>query len=256
MKKLILAIIVTLAAFFFMQEPVVKTSGVTYGTKDIVIAQHEKSLGIGERFSRLWNFPSAVQKAVDLRVEPANYVPAAKIPKIMKQAIVSIEDRRFYEHGGLDSYGIMRALYQNVVAGETLEGGSTITQQLVKNLFLSQERTFTRKAEEGILALLMEHYYSKDEILAMYLNCIYYGNDYYGLKEASKGYYKISPEYIDLAEAALLAGLVQAPSYYNPFKNPQEARNRRSTVLMVMRQQNIITPSEVEKAEREPLVER
>ena len=128
-----------------------------------------------------------------------------------------IEDKRYYKHGAIDVLGIIRAFYTNTIAGETVEGGSTITQQVVKNLFLSSKRIMSRKVEEAILASEMEHYYSKEEILTMYLNTVYYGHNYYGIYEAAHGYFGTSPSRLTLGQSALLAALPNAPSYLDPY---------------------------------------
>ncbi len=141
-----------------------------------------------------------------------------------------------------------RALYTNTIAGQTVEGGSTITQQLVKNLFLSSKRIMSRKVEEVFLAYLMEHYYSKDEIITMYLNTIYYGTDYYGIKAASEGYFKTEPKDLNLSQAAVLAGIPQAPSYFNPVSNIDATKQRQRTVLTLMAQQGIISYADIDKA--------
>ena len=153
------------------------------------------------------------------------------IPEYTKNALVAIEDKRYYNHGAIDVLGIIRAFYTNTIAGETVEGGSTITQQLVKNLFLSSKRIMSRKVEEAILASEMEHYYSKEEILTMYLNTVYYGHGYYGIYEASHGYFGTSPSRLTLAQSALLAALPNAPSYLDPYTNYKGAKARQKLVL-------------------------
>lgn len=208
----------------------------------------EDQLSRTERISRLFHFTDAVETALNNRVPPNQQVKGDHISTHLKEALVATEDKRFYEHGAIDVFGIGRAFYTNLTAGRTVEGGSTITQQLVKNLFLSSKRIMSRKVEEVILAYLMEYYYSKDEILAMYLNTIYYGNDYYGIYQASTGYFDTTPEKLTLGQSALLAGLPQAPSYYNPVKNYKEAKERQRTVLTLMTQQGLISNREADKA--------
>ncbi|WP_251441497.1 transglycosylase domain-containing protein [Veillonella intestinalis] len=208
----------------------------------------EDQLSRTERISRLFHFTDAVETALNNRVPPNQQVKGDHISTHLKEALVATEDKRFYEHGAIDVFGIGRAFYTNLTAGRTVEGGSTITQQLVKNLFLSSKRIMSRKVEEVILAYLMEYYYSKDEILAMYLNTIYYGNDYYGIYQASTGYFDTPPEKLTLGQSALLAGLPQAPSYYNPVKNYKAAKERQRTVLTLMTQQGLISNREADKA--------
>lgn len=169
------------------------------------------------------------------------YISINAIPKDMKNAVIATEDRRFYEHGAIDPVGIIRAMIVNASAGETLEGGSTISQQVVKNVFLTQERTLTRKIQEVILSFLLEHYYSKDDILEIYLNTAYFGANATGLAEACETYYGIRPERLTLCQASLLAGLVQAPTYYNPLENYEGARRRQDIVLKLMAEQGYIS---------------
>lgn len=221
-----------------------------------MIALQEKELPLMKHVDRFINFRETVQEALNRRVAPADYVPDQDIPRVMKQAIVATEDKRFYDHGAIDFYGIVRALYTNILAGQTVEGGSTITQQLVKNLFLSSDRVWSRKAEELLIAFMMETYYTKEEILTMYLNSIYYGNDYTGIKEASEGYFKVEPKNLTIAQSAMLAGLPQAPTYYNPVKNPEAAQRRRAVVIHLMKEQRLITPQEAYDADKAPVINK
>lgn len=222
--------------------------GAIHTTKDLHIEQREDQLSRTERIERLFHFKEAVEEAMDKRVPKEDRVTIQEISPFLKKAIVATEDKRFYEHSAIDSIGMARAIYTNVEAGETLEGASTISQQLVKNLFLSSKRILSRKVEEIMLAFLLEHYYSKDEILAMYLNTIYYGNDYYGVQQASKGYFNATSKDLNLGQAAILAGIPQAPSYYNPISNFKAAKERQKTVLRLMVEQDIITQKEADKA--------
>ncbi|MGD8327038.1 MAG: PBP1A family penicillin-binding protein [Sphingomonadales bacterium] len=161
-------------------------------------------------------------------------LPFYEIPPQMVQAIVAIEDRRFFDHGGIDVYGILRAAFANVKAGRLVQGGSTITQQLAKNLFLTPERTFTRKAREALLALALEREYEKEQILSLYLNRVYLGGGAYGIDAAAKLYFNKSARDLDYGEAAVLAGLVKAPSRLAPTTDPQAALDRGSVVLAAM----------------------
>ena len=158
------------------------------------------------------------------------------------------EDRRFYEHGAIDPIGVTRAAVTNYFAGHTLEGGSTITQQTVKNIFLSNDRTILRKMEELALAVQLEKYYTKDQILELYLNTIYFGHGAYGLKEASLTYFGKEPKDLDLSQCAMLAGLPQAPSAYDPIDHPKEGAQRMTVVLTLMAQQGYISPEDAAKA--------
>ncbi|WP_282173828.1 transglycosylase domain-containing protein [Cytobacillus firmus] len=177
-----------------------------------------------------------------------------QIPDHMKNAVIAIEDHRFYEHGGIDLKGIGRAFFTNVKAGGIVEGGSTLTQQLTKNALLSAEKTYKRKLEEFFLALEIEKEYSKDEILQMYLNQVYFGEGAWGIKRAAMKYYGKDVEDLSISEAALLAGLVKAPSAINPYQNEEKAIERRNIVLDRMKEHNFITEKEWEKAKNEKLV--
>lgn len=219
-----------------------------YTTREQTLESTEDQLSRTERINRLFHFKEAVEKALNQRVPSNQRVKGDEISQNLKDALVATEDKRYYEHGAIDVFGIGRAFYTNLTAGHTVEGGSTITQQLVKNLFLSSKRIMSRKVEEVILAYLMELYYTKDEILTMYLNTIYYGNNYYGIEQASKGYFNTTPAKLTLGQAALMAGMPQAPSYYNPITNFKAAKERQRTVLTLMTQQGIISNREADKA--------
>uniref|UniRef100_UPI0013B425B0 transglycosylase domain-containing protein n=1 Tax=Microvirga calopogonii TaxID=2078013 RepID=UPI0013B425B0 len=160
----------------------------------------------------------------------------------LPKAFVAIEDRRFYDHWGIDPVGIARAVYRNLAHKGGLQGGSTLTQQLAKNLFLTQERTASRKIQEAILALWLERNYSKDQILELYLNRVYFGAGAYGVEAASQRYYGKSARNISLSEAAVLAGLVQSPSRLAPNRNPERAQARAELVIAAMNELGFITP--------------
>ena len=165
-----------------------------------------------------------------LWLEQRTIVPLEKVPPIMQSAIIAIEDERFYEHFGVDPIGILRAFITNVRYGETKEGASTITQQLARNLFLTRERTLTRKIREALLSLQIEKNYSKKQILEMYLNEIFFGEGAYGIESAARTYFGKHVNELTLPECAMLAGLPKAPNTFDPYKNPLEALNRRNTV--------------------------
>ncbi|MDM5226753.1 penicillin-binding protein 1A [Cytobacillus sp. NJ13] len=177
-----------------------------------------------------------------------------QIPDHMKNAVIAIEDHRFYEHGGIDLKGIGRAFFTNLKAGGIVEGGSTLTQQLTKNALLSAEKTYKRKLEEFFLALEIEKEYSKDEILQMYLNQVYFGEGAWGIKRAAMKYYAKDVEDLSISEAALLAGLVKAPSAINPYQNEEKAIERRNLVLDRMKEHSLISEKEWENAKNEKLV--
>lgn len=159
------------------------------------------------------------------------WTPLKDIPNSAIQSLLAIEDHGFYNHGALNFSSILRAAFINLQAGETRQGGSTLTQQMVKNLFLSNEKTFSRKMQEAILAILAEQRYSKDEILEMYFNTSYYGNGYYGIRAASAGYFGKKPQQLTIGESCLLAALPCAPSLLNPYKNPAGCAARIRLVL-------------------------
>ncbi|HXF97357.1 MAG TPA: PBP1A family penicillin-binding protein [Gaiellaceae bacterium] len=161
-------------------------------------------------------------------------VPASRMSHWIRKATVAVEDRRFFEHEGIDVEAIARASVNNVRAGRIVEGGSTITQQLVRNLYISRERTVERKLKEACLAAKLDRAWSKDRILTTYLNQVYYGNHAYGIEAAAQTYFSKPASELGLAESALLAGLTQAPSLYDPFTSPQRALARRAHVLRAM----------------------
>lgn len=164
------------------------------------------------------------------------------------QAVIAIEDRRFYSHWGVDPIGIGRALVENVIEGELTQGGSTLTQQLAKNLFLSSDRTIERKVQEVLLALWLEQKYTKDQILEMYLNRVYFGSGAHGVEAASRRYFNKSARDVTLPEAALLAGLLKAPSRLSPARDPKAAEARAQIVLTAMRAEGMIGDSELAAA--------
>jgi penicillin-binding protein 1A len=180
-------------------------------------------------------------------------VPPREISPWLRTATVAIEDRRFYEHGGIDAEGIARALWRDVKAGRVVEGGSTITQQLVRTLYISNERTVERKVTEACLAVKLDGERSKDWILASYLNSVFYGNLAYGAEAAARTYFSRSARALTLPQAALLAGLTQAPSAYDPFADPRRAVARRNQVLLAMREQGMITRRQYRGARRSAL---
>jgi len=161
-------------------------------------------------------------------------VPLRELPDYVPKAFVAIEDRRFYSHHGIDPWGILRAGIRDVLHRGATQGGSTLTQQLAKNLFLTQERTVTRKAQEAVLALWLEHKFSKAQILELYLNRVYFGSGAYGIEAAAQRYFGKSARKLTLPEAAMLAGLVQAPSRLQPSRNPDGAERRAGMVIAAM----------------------
>ncbi|MBO6917081.1 MAG: penicillin-binding protein [Rhizobiaceae bacterium] len=168
------------------------------------------------------------------------------------QAVIAIEDRRFYSHFGIDPIGLARAMYSNLVAGRTVQGGSTLTQQLAKNLFLSPDRTLERKVQEVLLAFWLEHNFTKDQILEMYLNRVYFGSGAYGVEAAARRYFQKPAKEVNLAEAALLAGLLKAPSRLSPARNPDLAEERGQVVLGAMQRAGFIDDREATTALTQP----
>jgi penicillin-binding protein 1A len=171
-------------------------------------------------------------------------VPLRRMSPWVTKATVAVEDRRFYQHGGVDYVGIARALWRDVSAGKVVQGGSTITQQLVRNLYVGKERTFKRKVKEACLAIKLSRRWSKDKILQAYLNTVYYGNHAYGIEAASETYFSKPARELNLRQAALLAGLPQAPSIYDPLHNAPAALVRRNEVLATMLAVEAITPKQ------------
>ena len=169
-------------------------------------------------------------------------VPFGELPTYLGKAFVSIEDHRFYSHFGVDPIGLGRAVMRNLTSGRMEQGGSTLTQQLAKNIFLTQERTLSRKAQEALLSLWLERNYSKDQILELYMNRVYFGSGAYGVEAASQKYFGKSARALALGEAAVLAGLVQSPSRLAPNKNPEGAAERAALVLAKMVQLGHATP--------------
>ena len=175
------------------------------------------------------------------------------IAPIMRQAIVSVEDQRFFEHNGVDLHGIGRALWQDVRQQGIVEGGSTITQQFVKNAYIRNEQTLARKVREAALAWQLEQRWSKDRILTAYLNTIYFGHGAYGIQQAARAYFKKSAKDLTLADSALLAGIPSDPSLYDPASNPRSATLRRRHVLRLMLDQGKISRTQFRRADRAPL---
>ena len=183
----------------------------------------------------------------EYQVERRIFVPLPSIPRALRDALIATEDKRFYSHFGLDPIGILRALYQNYRRGRFAEGGSTITQQLTKVLFLTPDKSLERKLKEAVLALELERRYSKDRILEMYLNQVYFGQGAYGVEAAARTYFGKPVSDLELGEAALLAGLPRAPSAYSPFDHPAAAKRRRDVVLNRMVDAGLLKPADAKR---------
>jgi penicillin-binding protein 1A len=188
--------------------------------------------------------------------EKREVVSLDRVPNHLIQAFVSGEDARFFQHKGLDYLAILRALYRNIFSGEIVQGGSTITQQVVKSLLLSPEKKFARKIREAILAYRIEKYLTKEEILFLYLNQIYLGHGAYGISAAAENYFGKTIEELNLAESALLAGLPQAPSKNSPYQHPQQAKKRQLYILNRMVEEGFISSTEMNKIAKTPYIIR
>lgn len=181
-------------------------------------------------------------------------VPLDKISPHLKRAVLAIEDSHFYQHHGINPGGVLRALLANLQANQTVEGGSTLTMQLVKNLFLSPKRAISRKAAEAVLSIRLEQIFTKDQIMELYLNQVYWGHNLYGVETAAQSYFNKSAADLNLAEAAMMAGIIQAPEEYSPFSNYKLAKQRQATVLDRMVRLKWITPEEAQAAREQPLL--
>lgn len=189
----------------------------------------------------------------ELKIERGIYLPLKAIPKDLINAVVAVEDSRFWKHKGFDYIAILRAAFKDILHVRLKEGGSTITQQLAKITFLTPKKTITRKIKEIALAKKIEKSLSKEEILELYLNRIYLGHGAYGVEMAARIYFGKSARNLNLSESALLAGLIKAPSFYSPYNNIILARDRQRTVLQRMEEEGFIKPSDRQKAERQPI---
>lgn len=198
-----------------------------------------------DMYKKVTNETSIATKVAKIE-SSANYTPIEEIPDSFKKAIVATEDHRFRDHNGFDMIAFCRALLTNVKDGELSEGGSTITQQLGRNMYFTQEKLFTRKIAELFVAFELEDNYSKDKILEYYINTIYYGDGYTGIKKAAQGYFNKAPSELNLYEATLLAGLPNAPSAYSPTKNISLAHKRQNQVLNSMVREGFLSEEERE----------
>lgn len=183
----------------------------------------------------------------------------AEIPELLVKTLLAMEDRNFYEHHGIAPLAILRALFANIRAGKTVQGGSTLTQQLVKNLFLSSERTLLRKVQEAVMAILLEYHYEKDEILTAYINEVFLGQDnnraVHGFALASQFYFRRGVEDLRADQIAILVGMIKGPSYYDPRRHPDHCLERRNLVLTVMAAHGLLADSELAEALARPLTE-
>jgi penicillin-binding protein 1B len=231
-----------------------RTVRVTFGRN---IVQEIRDVRQNQAIAAVDLDPQLVSEFFTTEREKRRLVKIAEIPPHLIHAAIAIEDRRFYTHRGVDGIGIVRALYRNLRAGGVAEGGSTITQQLVKNFFLTPTRALWRKAAEVIMAVMVEARYTKAAILELYLNEIYFGQrgsiSIHGVGEAARLYFRKEARDLSLAEGALLAGLIRAPHLYSPYKHPERALERRNRVLAAMQATGYVSAQEVERASRTPL---
>ncbi len=228
-------------------------------------SKHEKSAAMA-MFTALLppkdTWPSPMQKFylafnMDEVIEPIRQSPEwtglDAMSRDIPQALIAIEDHDYYNHGAIAVDGIVRALLANINAGEVVQGGSTLTQQFVKNVFLSHEQSIERKVEEAVLSLMLEDTYSKDEILELYLNTTYFGAGADGIYQASQKYFGKAPSALTLAEAAVIAALPYAPSSLNPLENPAGCKKRQLLVLTAMHKYGMINQSQLAEAKAEKI---
>lgn len=192
-----------------------------------------------------------LQEKVEEIQSKENYVKLQELPQIYLNAVISVEDHRFYEHGGVDIIAIGRALVNDIKAMSFVEGGSTITQQIAKNEYFTQEKKITRKIVEVFMAFEIEKNYNKDEILELYINTIYFGNGYYNIKDAAYGYFKKSINNLTDGEWIILAGIPNAPSVYAPTVNPDLAKQRQKQVIDKMVEYGYLTEERVNQIFKE-----
>ena len=216
-----------------------------------------KSLDSEEAVQIVRLSPALIGKIFPLHDEDRVLIAYDAIPKSLIKALIAVEDRKFYQHHGIDPIGILRSVVTNLIAGKIKQGGSTLTQQLIKNMFLTRERTYTRKINEIIMALMLEYHYSKESILAAYVNEIYLGQNgarsIHGFGTAAEFYFSKPLNELNIAEVSLLVGLVKGASYYNPRKNAERALKRRNLVLKLLKEQNFISSAEMKNASARPL---
>jgi len=199
---------------------------------------------------------SGETKLTELAEERRVLVSYDQIPQNFINALIIAEDKDFLHHQGVDLFGVARAFWTNLTHGRVVQGGSTISQQLIKNLFLSPEQTYTRKIKEAVLALQLEAKYTKEEIIGFYCNTIYFGHQRYGLEAAARYYFGVSASELNLPQCALLAGLIRAPERYTPYRHPQRAKQRRDFILNKMALNGEIGAEEAKAAKETPIILR
>lgn len=211
----------------------------------------------GQNISIIRLTPTLIGKVFPLHDEDRVLITYKEIPETLIEALIAVEDRHYFEHFGLDPFGILRSIYVNLIRGKLTQGGSTLTQQLIKNMFLTHERTYTRKINEMLMALMLEYHYSKENILSAYVNEIYLGQNgqrsIHGFGTAAEFYFSKPLAELDNAEIALLVGMVKGASYYNPRKQAERALKRRNLVLNLLHAQEFISASALKRATSKPL---
>ena len=190
---------------------------------------------------------SIEEKIEEIKEDVPEYIEYDKLPKDYVNAVIAVEDRRFFNHNGVDVISIMRAIITDIRTMKLAEGGSTITQQLAKNVYFTQRKEFTRKIAEVFMAFEFEKKCSKEEIFELYVNTIYFGDGYYCIYDASNGYFDKMPNEMNLYECTLLAGIPNAPSVYSPNVNPELSKQRQAQVLNKMLKYDFITEEEANK---------
>lgn len=193
------------------------------------------------------NETSISEKIEEIKSEKTNYIEYENLPENYINAIVAVEDRRFFEHNGIDVISIARAIIKDIQTMSLAEGGSTITQQLAKNTYFTQRKELTRKIAEIFMAFEYEKACTKEEILELYVNTIYFGDGYYCVYDAAQGYFEKEPKDMNLYESTLLAGIPNAPSVYAPTKNPELAKQRQAQVLSKMVKYKYLTQEEADR---------
>lgn len=247
--RFIILVIIAFALIYALDTGINISNPTIEQAENFVSEKRTKDLDLTDRVKRA----IFIRKEVNSKIDKKNFVKINEISRDLVHAIVAVEDNRFYSHYGFDTVAIGRAILVNLQRGQIEEGASTITQQLVKNLFLSSEQNFDRKLEELILAFDIEMTYSKEEILELYLNIVYFGSNFYGIHDASMGYFGKLPKDLTLEESAMLAGLPNAPSLYSPYVNLELAKKRQKIVLDAMEKYGYIINSTAEKAKIAPL---
>ncbi len=213
----------------------------------VIIASIVFFIGFGYYSNTLKEKP-LISRVEDI-TKKEHYMSFAELPENYINAVIAVEDHRYYEHGAIDPIGIARALYTNIRDGEFDEGGSTITQQVAKNVIFNQDKTIVRKLGEIFAAYDLEKNYSKNDIFALYVNSSYFGDGYYCIYDASMGYYQKDPKDLTLAEASMLAGVPNAPSVYAPTVNPDLAKKRQKHVLNKMVEYGYISQEEADSVQ-------